>query len=391
MTSLLVLLDLSAAFDTVDHNLLIENLYCYCVRNGALLLLKSYLSDRSQRVVVGNTISDPLLCGVPQGSVLGPVLFTVYTSSLSFLLDAHGVAHHLYADDTQLYVKIENINETKMQMESLLLDVNLWMLKRKLKLKDNKTEIIIIRGNRRINYLENDLSLNIGGHQLDSVSTVRNLGVHFNSKLNYEENIKQVVKVCNFHIRNLYSVRRFLNKRCLLSLIHSAILSRVDYCNVLWVGLPNYLLKKVQTILNRTARLIFNLPPGTPTTPYLIELHWLPIKARIEFKLCLLIFKALKFGEPDYLADLLRSPAAHSGAIRRSNDDALRLEEPVAVHQSSFANRSFSHVAPELYNKLPLSMRQFDSVELFKKQLKTQLFTKSYDLVRGSVTEIYQL
>ncbi|KAK3875425.1 hypothetical protein Pcinc_019709 [Petrolisthes cinctipes] len=202
-----------AAFDTVDHNLLKKT----CTATVSVME-HSYFSshicgtDLKELWLAIPSLTQLLCCVEFLGSVLGPVLFTVYTSSLSSLFDAHGVAHHLYADDTQLYVKIENINETKMKMESLLSDVKLWMLKQKLKLNDNKTEIIIIRGNRRINHLENDLLLNIGCHQLDPVSTVRNLGVHFNSKLNYEENIKQVVKVCNFHIRNLYSVRRFLNK-----------------------------------------------------------------------------------------------------------------------------------------------------------------------------------
>ena len=102
-------------------------------------------------------------------------------------------------------------------------------------------------------------------------------------------------------------VKKFLDKPSLLALVHSLVLSRVDYCNSLYVGIPKYLLRKLQSILNRTARMIFAAPPRTPTTSFLVELHWLPIIARIEFKLCVMTFKAVKYGEPGYLSNMLVS------------------------------------------------------------------------------------
>ena len=93
------------------------------------------------------------------------------------------------------------------------------------------------------------------------------------------------MKICNFHIRNLYMIKDFVNKKNLVTLVHSLIISKVDYCNSLFIGLPNVILKKVQSILNRAARPIFNMPPRVPTTSTLTELHWLPLKARIEFKM----------------------------------------------------------------------------------------------------------
>ena len=391
--SVLILLDLSAAFDTVDHELLLNDLYNSGVRDSALMLLKSYLSDRFQRVLVGQSVSGPapLLYGVPQGSVLGPVLFSVYTSSLSLLLEAHGVTYHFYADDTQIYVKITNIADTKRKIELLTSDVRTWMKTRKLKLNESKTEILIIRGNRRAVDTVALPSINIGDSHLLPSACVRNLGVSMNSRLDFREHVNQIAKSCYFHIRNLYSVKCFITKDCLLKLVHSLIFSRVDYCNALLIGLPNSVLKIVQSVVNRTARLIFGVPPRTPTTPYLIELHWLPVKARIEFKLCLVTFKVLKFGEPKYLADLLRHPPARPGVAVRHDGDPLRLAEPRAYQQSSFFERSFAYMAPRLYNRLPLSVRQLSSIECFKRQLKTFLFDRSYNLERGVVTDGYRL
>ena len=142
-------------------------------------------------------------------------------------------------------------------------------------------------------------------------------------------------------MQNINAIRKFLDKDSVLTLIHSFVLSRVDYCNSIYNHLPRYLLKKLQSIINRAARVVFSLPPRTPTTPYLIELHWLPVTARIEFKLCLLAYKALRFGEPRYLVELLISQDRDFGMGLRSDTDPYRLWEPRAVGGRSFADRSF--------------------------------------------------
>ena len=100
-------------------------------------------------------------------------------------------------------------------------------------------------------------------------------------------------------------IKDFVNRKNLVTLVHSLIISKVDYCNSLFIGLPNVILKKVQSVLNRAARLIFNLPQRVPATSSLIELHWLPLKARTEFKICLITFKVLKFNQPSYIRELL--------------------------------------------------------------------------------------
>ena len=133
---ILILLDLSTAFDTVDHRLLPSDFSDYGVEGTALSLLESFLEDREQCVAIGKSRSEPtaLQYGVPQGSVLGPVLFTVYTGTLAFLLEARGVSYHFFADGTQLYIKVEDIDEAKHRRSSLLSDLKIWMARRKLKL-----------------------------------------------------------------------------------------------------------------------------------------------------------------------------------------------------------------------------------------------------------------
>ena len=183
------------------------------------------------------------------------------------------------------------------------------------------------------------------------------------------------MKTCNFHIRNLYMIKDFVNRKNLVTLVHSLIVSKVDYYNSLFIRLPNVILKKVQSVLNRAARLIFNLPPRVPTTSSLIELHWLPLKARIEFKICLITFKALKFNQPSYIRELLSFSSHESTLGLRSADNPYRLHEPRAIGERGFANHSLSYIAPRLYNKLPITIKLIDSLNAFKSHLKAFLFS----------------
>ena len=185
-------------------------------------------------------------------------------------------------------------------------DLKIWMARRKLKLNDGKTEIIVIRGNLRNVSVANFGEMSFGDTQLVPCESAKNLSDVFGSSLSFRSHINSTVKTCNFHIRILYMIKDFVNRKNLITLVHSLIISKVDYCNSLFIGLPNHnvILKKIQSVLNRPARLIFNLLPRVPTTS-LIELYWLPLKARIEFKICLITFKALRFNQPSYIRELL--------------------------------------------------------------------------------------
>jgi hypothetical protein len=391
-SSVMVMLDLSAAFDTIDHDILLDDLRKSGVSGAAISLLRSYLNGRSQSVIIGESQSESfnLLHGVPQGSVLGPILFIVYTASLSKLIDAHNIGYHMYSDDTQLYLRLTNVERSKCDLSSLLSDIKLWMTQRKLMLNEAKTDLIIIKGNNRPVIDQHFGFLTFGGSQIYPCDKVKNVGMMFDSKLSFEAHINNVVKKCNYHIRNLYTLKSYLDNDTLLTLVHSLITSNIDYCNVLFYGISKKYVGKLQRIMNRAVRLIFGLPRRCSITPYLIRLHWLPIKARIEYKVCLLTFKVLKYQEPMYLFELLSPYATEANAVLRSQDDNLRLTEPIATHGRNFVDRSFAFSAPRLYNALPYDIRNASTVESFKKKLKTHMFELSYNNYDQSISERFR-
>ena len=236
---------------SVDHRLLLSDFSNCRVEGTALSLLESYLENGEQCVAIGESRSEPttLQYGVPQSSVLGSVLFTVYTGALAFLLETRGVSYHFFADDTQLYIRVEDIDEAKHRLSSLLSDLKIWMARRKLKLNDGKTEIIVIHGNLRNVSVANFGVMSFGDTQLVPCESAKNLGVVLDSSLSFRSHIDSSVKTCNFHICNLYMIKDFVNRKNLVTLVHSLTVSKVDYCNSLFIGLPNVILKKVQSVL----------------------------------------------------------------------------------------------------------------------------------------------
>jgi hypothetical protein len=158
---LLLLLDLSAAFDTIDHNILLKRLSDkYGIKGTALKWFKSYLSDRTQTVIINGCESEPknIKYGVPQGSVLGPLLFTAYLAPLSEVLKKHGLKYHCYADDTQLYISFLPLNEEDEELSIDILrkavkDIKRFMALNKLKLNDDKTEFLILGSKNKLTHV----------------------------------------------------------------------------------------------------------------------------------------------------------------------------------------------------------------------------------------------
>jgi len=251
---ILVALDLSSAFDTVDHCKLISRLErTFGIQGNALKWFQSYLSNRKQAVRIDDTLSDwhVLSSGVPQGSILGPVLFSVYIHPLSDIITNSGLQYHAYADDTQLYIKCTNIKADLKKLEEGIVAIRRWLTTNHLQLNDSKTEVMLI-STPQMRTRVGSITLRVGNEDISPASTIKNLGVIMDQHLTMEANVNQIVRICFANICNIARIRKFLDKQATESLVYSLVVSRLDYANALCYGMSNYLVKKLRRVQNAT-------------------------------------------------------------------------------------------------------------------------------------------
>ena len=372
--SILFLLDLSSAFDTVNHLILIQRLKeVVGINETALEWFRSYLTDRSFSVEIGEASSAPapFTCGVPQGSILGPLLFTIYMLPIGNIIRSHGIHFHSYADDTQLYIPLKpGISGNVTHLLACLSDIKKWMSQNFLQLNEAKTEIILfgppmstLPFHAELGTLSSNITL-----------TARSLGVMFDPQLSFNKQITTVVQSCYHQIRNIAKIKSFLSTTDLETVIHAFISSRLDYCNSLYSACNKNTISRLQMVQNSAARLLTNTKKRDHITPILAALHWLPVSYRIDFKILLITFKALHGLAPSYIKDLL-VPYKPERNLRSANKALL---EPPEVNLVTQGGRAFSARATVLWNTLPTGLRFADSVSSFKSRLKTHLYIKCF-------------
>ena len=372
---ILVLLDLSSAFDTIDHTILSHRLESRFGLNGTVLKwFKSYLVNRTQSIVIDHTVSTPssLTYGVPQGSVLGPLLFSLYVSPLEDIVNAHNLQTMMYADDMQLYLITQNSRRSSglETLEHCANDIIQWMKDNKLLCNTSKTEVLHFTS--RFLDVDSITHVTIGNSVKELTSEARDLGVILDHHLKMSSHINNICKSASYSLRRIGQIRRYLNTASTEKLVHAFITSKLDYCNSLIYGLPDKDLIKLQRIQNSAARLVTLTKKFEHVTSILQTLHWLPVKKRIVFKILLLTFKVLNGQAPSYLSDLLvvNRPVR---ALRSNSDNSTRLVTPL-YRTETYGGRAFSSCAPRLWNQLPPALRSNMTIDVFKKQLKTFLF-----------------
>jgi len=369
------------AFDTLEHTILLNRLSSYFGITGTpLAWFASYLSGRTQQVLVGKELSScvKLKVGVPQGSVLGPILFNAYTAPLTGVLRNHGLDSHCYADDSQLYIvcKLDDMDLSISKVNACIVEVEEWMLRNRLKLNGDKTELTVFKSPSLPGSFLPLSPVVCTSEIIQPQSVCKNLGCHFDSSVSMSVHVKAICKGSYSHLRKLYRIRPCLDLSSTESLVHAFITSRLDYCNSLLYGLTQKNLTKLQRIQNAAARLCLRIPKRAhvPSKSLLLQLHWLPVEFRIRFKIMLTTFKCLNGLAPSYLTELI---SVRESSLHLRSVDSHLLVVP-KTRTKSYGDKAFPNVAPRLWNDLPLVIRTASSLDAFKKSLKTHLFRQAF-------------
>ena len=328
----LVQLDLSAAFDTVDHAILIQLLERkFGIKGSALNFFKSYLAGRSFSVkikyVQGRRFL--LIYGVPQGSILGPLLFILYISDIPLIAAKHGVSIHSYADDGQLYLGFEpskNYTESMNKIKACIDDIETWMNANFLKLNVGKTEVIFI-ARPQDHAIYDNMSIDIGMkmYNASSNTSIKSLGAFINGTMTMNSMVSEYTKSMFHNLKKLGHIKYYLDVEERMLLIKSFILSKMDYCNVLLSNASWTCIQPLERVLNAGIRFIYDLKKRDHVSSFYKSAHILPLSYRIMFKSCVMVYKIINNLSPDYLNDFITMHFPNSNIGLRSDSDYFKL------------------------------------------------------------------
>jgi len=365
--AVMVLLDYSRAFDTINHELLLSQLHFIGLGDGAVALLAAYISGRRQRVTLGTLRSASLsvASGVPQGSILGPVLYTIYTATLYDCLEH--CSFHAYADDTQLYYAF-NTSQSQNSISLVNKDLNRLVEmsnRHNLQINSSKCSVLLF-GCRSWRLGEGqNVKISIGDNDLPICERAKNLGVIIDSDLRFKSYISSLLQKSYSTLKLLYSNRHILNKDLKITLCDSLILSNFNYCDVLYNScLDQQDCKRIQMVQNACLRFIYGLRKHDHVSQYLERAGWMCMADRRTCHCCVFYHKILIFKSPPYLYHKIKFRTdIHNINVRRK--DFISIPK----YRLEIFKRSFSYSIASNYNKLPPQLKNL-SISLFRRKIK---------------------
>lgn len=371
--SIITLLDHSRAFDTLNHELLLSKLSFYGFDDQALKWFSSYLTGRSQRVEIINengerSLSEalPINRGVPQGSILGPILFNLYSADLPNAIVKCN--HHIYADDVQIYLsfKPEYTLSAVATINEDLERINEWAHQNCLVLNPHKSKFLVLGSSSQIDRINAFKPvLKVGGTIIEQVTEARNLGVLMDNTLKFHNHVLETVKGCFYRLKVLYQVRDYLDVDRRVMLCEALILSKLNYADtVIGDCLFGYSKKLLQRVQNACARFCFSIPRRAHVTPFLNKNNLMNMNTRHSYHFACLLFDIVLRKSPPYLYDKL----TFSQRPTRSAQRLLHVQ-----HSTTAFRGSFRYAATKCWNNIPPPLRNCSTLKSFKVNYKKYL------------------
>ena len=361
--TLITLCDLSKAFDSVNHDILLQR--CLNVHIDSFWI-QDYLSNRTQSTRLNNRLSSKSFVthGVPQGSILGPILFTTYVNDTSNYINDCVLIQ--YADDTQFIHSdyINNIDQLISRAKATLSNAKTYFQRSGLMLNSNKTQFIFIGTRQLLSNIPDNLTINIDNNNLPISKSVKILGIHFGKYMTFDTHIDQLNKKVIGVIMFINRIKDMFDKDTRVIVVKTLVLSLINYGLTIWGNTNEALMQRVQKLQNFAAKVAAGgYKRRDRATPVLQNLQWMKMKEKVEYDQCVMVYKVIHNNYPEWLLNFPYVTQLNE-IVTRQNRDLL-----IPRVRTDNGARSLLVCGPRAWNKLPQNIKELSSLTSFKKAL----------------------
>ena len=356
-----IFIDLKKAFDTIDHKVAITKLAKFGLDSTSLTWFQSYLENRNQQCHVNGHSSSfqKITRGVPQGSLLGPLLFLIYINDLPNCLKS--AVPRMYADDTSLSFAASDQGCLQSELNHEIENVTMWLKANKLSLNVTKTELMVIASRQKLlTQKDSEIDIHVDNTEIKRVTSAKSLGVYIDETLSWQEHVNEISKKISSGIGALKRIRPLIDEKTAVKVYKALIEPHFDYCSTVWDGMSQQLAEKLQKLQKRAARVITCSCYDAHTKPIFNKLGWVNLITKRKKQKAVMMYKTLNNLTPDYLKEMFTQK--HTSHSLRDSEKKLAIPQP----RTDYRKRSFSYSGSVLWNELPTHLRLSSSLSQFK-------------------------